>query len=323
MKYLFTLALILIFSFANAQQVDRQKVIVEVGTGTWCPSCPAVVHIIHDLLNAGAEIAVVKYHINDIYQNAESVTRKIYYDFPWYPTTYYDSNHIGYDDWATYSVHLSYYQDRISTPSSFTVDLGVDNITESSIEGNVSIDKVDAYAGTNLVLHIALTESHIPDNWYGETEVNYAERAMFPDGHGTAIDFSSGDQLVIPFNFDLDPLWVMENMEVTYFIQDNDSKEILQGDFIDVSDYLLGNQDLSDTSKGMVYPNPATDNISIVTENDLSNITKVQIVDITGRIVYENKDYYSAINIHSFKSGIYLITYQEDSILRIAKFIKR
>ena len=322
MKYYVSLIFIAFFLAVQAQQVDRQKVIVEVGTGTWCPSCPAVVDIIHNLKDAGYDVAVVKYHINDNYQNAESVTRKIYYDFPWYPTTYYDSFHIGYDDWATYSVHESYYLDRISTPSSFSLDIGIDDLNESGVTGSVTLEKVDTYIGSNLVLHIALTESHIPDNWHGETEVNYCERSMFPDGHGTALDFSGGDQLMIPFNIDFDSEWVVENMEITYFIQDNDTKEILQADYIDVGDYILGISNNVENEKGMVFPNPANDIISIVS-NDQALISNIQIVDVTGRLVFEQTRYNGSININSLKSGIYMISYLEESVSKTVKFVKK
>jgi thiol-disulfide isomerase/thioredoxin len=306
----------------QAQQVDRQKVIIEVGTGTWCPSCPAVVDIIHDLKNEGFDIAVVKYHINDDYQNEESLARKIYYDFPWYPTTYYDSFHIEYDDWATYSVHENYYIDRINNPSSFSINLEVDILNESSINGFVAIDKVDTYNGENLVLHIALTESHIPDDWYGEYEVNYCVRSMFPDGYGTSLNFSGVDQFMAPFNFDFDSDWVIENMEITYFIQDNDTKEILQGDSIDIGDYILGISNDSENIKGMVYPNPASNIISIVS-NDQSDITNIQIIDATGRMVLKQSKHGSSININSLKNGIYMISYLENSISKTAKFIKK
>jgi thiol-disulfide isomerase/thioredoxin len=322
MKYYILIAFFMLAVSIQSQQVDRQKVIVEVGTGTWCPSCPAVVDIIHDFQNEGYDIAVVKYHINDIYQNSESVVRKNYYDFPWYPTTYYDSFHIGYDDWATYSVHESYYLDRISTPSSFSIDLVVDALNETSVEGTVSIDRVDPYGGENLVLHVALTESHIPDNWYGETEVNYCERSMFPDGYGTPLDFSSSDQLLVPFSFDLNSEWVVENMEITYFIQDNDTKEILQGDFIDVGDYILGISNASANKKGMVFPNPASDVISIISK-DQAIISNIQIVDVTGRLVLEPPVHTATININSLKSGVYMISYLEDSVSKTAKFVKK
>ena len=195
-------------------------------------------------------------------------------------------------------------------------------MNETSIEGSVSLNKVDTYVGENLVLHIALTESHIPDNWHGETEVNYCERSMFPDGHGTTLDFSGGDELLIPFNFDFDSEWVVENMEITYFIQDNDTKEILQGDFIDVGDYILGISNASENAKGMVYPNPASDMISIVS-NGQRTISNIQIIDVTGRLELEQTEYGSSININSLKSGIYMISYLEDSVSKSAKFIKK
>jgi len=76
--FLFLVSGVLVYS----QQVDRQTVVVEVGTGTWCSACPAVVEIIHNLIDDGANIAVVEYHISDSYQNAGSSLRETYYSFP-------------------------------------------------------------------------------------------------------------------------------------------------------------------------------------------------------------------------------------------------
>ena len=46
-------------------------------------------------------------------------------------------------------------------------------------------------AGTNLVLQFTVTESHIPENWGGLTEVNHVNRLMVPGANGTPLDFSS------------------------------------------------------------------------------------------------------------------------------------
>lgn len=321
-KYLFTILSVFIGLQSNAQQVARQKVIVEVGTGTWCSSCPAVVAIIHDLENAGANIAVVEYHNNDAYVNPDAGIRENYYDFPWFPTTYYDANHIGYDDWATYSVHLSYYEDRNNLPSSFQVSIDGD-LTGLEVNGSIHAEKVATYAGQNLVLHLALTESNIPENWQGETELDYVERLMYPDGNGTSLDFSSGDIQDINFNFNLDPTWVGDNCELVYFVQDNDTKEILQGDKITIPDFAslsIGDETLID--KTIVYPNPVIDNLSIQSI-DNSLIKNIQISDITGRIIFVQENYNTSINLKEFSQGIYALSYIEDGKKKSTKIIKK
>lgn len=322
MKQLFTLLFLCSSIALFSQQVERQKVVVEVGTGTWCPSCPAVVSIHHDFVELGLDIAFVEYHNNDTFTNPASIIRENYYDFPWFPTTYYDSNHIGYNEWATYSVHLEFYEDRMATPSSFNVSIGAD-VAEDVLSGVVSLDKVADYAGTNLVLHVIVTESDIPFNWQGLTELDHVERAMFPDGNGTAIDFTSNDQLEVEFSFDLDPTWVKENCEITYFIQDNDTKEILQGDFIDVEDVILSNGgDLSEMNTAYFYPNPAQNELFLAA-SDIQAVRNIEIYNLLGKKILEQNNYTSAINISHLSQGVYLLSYYENDVKKVSKIIKQ
>lgn len=322
MKQLFTLLLLISTTTFLAQQVDRQKVVVEVGTGTWCPSCPAVVDILHNFVDQGLEIAIVEYHYNDNYTNPASTIRNNYYEFPWYPTTYYDSNHIGYDDWATQSVHFQYYQDRMNTPSSFTAAINGE-VVGDALSGYVTLDKVDEYVGENLVLHVVVTESNIPEIWQGETELDHVERAMFPDGNGTAIDFSSSDQLIVDFNFDLDPEWVQENCEITFFIQDNDTKEILQGDFVNLEDLsILNVGDVSQVNDAYFYPNPATNQL-FLSAIDAQSVKNIEIFDLLGKKIVSYNSYTSAINISNLPQGVYLLSFYENDVKKVSKIIKQ
>lgn len=321
-RFIFAFFLAIITIQLNAQQVTRQKVIVEVGTGTWCPSCPAVVAIIHDLENAGANIAVVEYHNNDPYANSEAGIRENYYNVSWWPTTLYDANLISINDWATYSVHLSYYEDRNNLLSSFQVSVDGD-LTGLEVDGTITVEEVDEYVGSNLVLHIALTESNIPENWQGETELDYVERLMFPDGNGTPLDFSGGDIQDVNFNFNLDPTWVSDNCELIYFVQDNDTKEILQGDKITIPDFAslsIGDETFID--KTIIYPNPVIDNLSIQS-TDNSLIKDIQISDITGRIIFSQENYSTSINLKEFSQGVYTLTYIESGNKKSKKIIKK
>ncbi len=321
MKRIFTLFL-LVSSFAiYAQEVPRQKVVVEVGTGTWCPSCPAVVHIIHDLIADGAKVSVVEYHINDSHQNPASVLRKNYYNFPWYPTTYYDGRHIEYDDWATYSVHKDYYETSIAEQTSFTLTINGE-VGNDEITGTISINKVADFSGSNLKLHIALTESNIQEIWHGETEVDFAERAMFPDGNGTPIDFSSGSSQEVSFTIPIDAEWDIMNCELVFFLQDDDNKKIAQGDSVLTDTVILSNGDFtSQDNSSYFYPNPVKNELSLYAK-DFSTIEKISISDMLGREVLKQDGYQNAINVQSLPKGVYLVSYLDNQRRKTEKIIK-
>lgn len=322
-KYIFTVLLVISTLQVSAQQIQRQKVIVEVGTGTWCPACPAVVAIIHDLENAGANIAVIEYHNNDSYANADALIRENYYNITWFPTTLYDANKISIGDWATYSVHYDYYETRNNLPSSFSLSITDGDVDNLMVSGSILAEKLAVYTGENLVLHIALTESNIPENWHGETELDYVERLMYPDGNGTPIDFSGSTEQNIVFNFTLASSWEPSNCEITYFIQDDDTKEILQGNKMsldELSSLSVGNE-FSQETTAFVYPNPTLNALSIHS-NTNEPIKNIEIFDAMGRLVYELEAYESAIDLSELSKGIYMITYLEGSANKTTKIIK-
>ncbi len=319
MKKIFTIIVSLTF-LVTFSQVERQKVIVEVGTGTWCPSCPAVVHIIDDLIDINADIAVIEYHNNDAYTNSDSQIRENYYDFPWFPTTYYDSNHIGFDDWATYSVHLANYNNRINAMSAFELNSSVsENLGDLS--GTIDVSKISAYAVQNVVLHIVLTESNILQNWQGESELDFVERVMFPNGNGTLIDFSSDDNHTINFDFIINPNWNLENLEIVYFLQDNDTKEILQGDSTTEFN-VAGAEDYTQNKPISFYPNPAKNQLFLNASNP-ELVKNIKIISVLGKEISKIPTYQNIINIEKLSQGIYMISYFVNNTKYTSKFVKQ
>ncbi|NQU86374.1 MAG: T9SS type A sorting domain-containing protein, partial [Mariniphaga sp.] len=76
---------------------------------------------------------------------------------------------------------------------------------------------------------LVLTESDIAYSWHGMTECNFVERLMVPDHFGTTLDFTGGDEITLYLQFTKDASWVTDHCELVAFIQDEDSKEIMQG----------------------------------------------------------------------------------------------
>lgn len=237
-KHIFILLIIPIFileSFSQSsvnEQVERELVVVEIGTGTWCTYCPGASMGADDLVENGHKVAIIEYHNGDSYTNPASTARNIYNGVSIFPTAIFDGleritggNHTQ----SMYSSYLPEYNSRITVMSGYSIELSYTN-TGNNYSVNLQVQKHDPNAShSQLKLRVALTESHIQQNWQGQTELNFVERLMIPDHEGTVVDFSSGNTQQYTFNFAIDPTWNKDFCELVAFLQTDATKEILQG----------------------------------------------------------------------------------------------
>ncbi len=218
--------------YTHAQQVGRDKVILEIGTGTWCQFCPGAAMGADDLIANGYEVAVVEYHNGDSYANTYSNSRISYYNVTGFPTAYFDGGNAVVGGSTTQSM-FPYYSpkvnQRMAVPSSFTIDLAGSHFCLKDFNVDIEVDKVATNSSSNLKLHVVLTESHIEESWFGMNEVNYVCRKMYPNQNGTSISFSGGNTQTVNIQFSLDPSYIIENCELVVFLQDASTKEIFQG----------------------------------------------------------------------------------------------
>jgi hypothetical protein len=226
--------------YFNTYTTDREMVVLEIGTGTWCPYCPGSQMGADDLVTNGHSVAVVEYHNGDSFTNTYSNARLTYYGISLFPTAVFDGVQYfigGSNTESMYEEYLPIYEGREEIMSAFSVDIFGDH---SDLNYNilVKLNRLAAIPPTwnNLVVHLALTESDIPYSWQGQTEVDYCERLMIPDQNGTTIDLINNTSLDIPLSFSLDVSWVIENCQLSAFIQNLDTKEILQGDKVWLTD---------------------------------------------------------------------------------------
>ena len=83
---------------------------------------------------------------------------------------------------------------------------------------------------------------------------------------------------------------------------------------------------INDKSKSTinVYPNPASDNVNIVT-NTLDLNSQINIYDISGKLIFSQKikDNFSVINlpVDTYKSGVYTISLLENKSIYHKKLI--
>lgn len=180
-------------------------------------------------------MAVLEHHYSDPYQNEHALARISYYGISGYPTAKFDGilQVVGGDacppPFDTYDSYYPVYAERITVGSPFLMDIaGLTALGNHEYQLNIHIEKVDPAILQNLKLHVAITESHIPENWQCLHEVNYVTRSMAPNAGGTDLDFSVSNELTIPLYFMVNPAWNFDHLELVAFIQENTTKEIFQ-----------------------------------------------------------------------------------------------
>lgn len=244
-KILLTSLMVLSLATVFAQAVQRDMVVMEIGTGVTCTYCPGAAMGAADLLAAGCHVAVIEYHnynaAADPFSNSAAATRCSYYGISGYPTTFFDgvvSHEGGNASSSLYSTFLPLYNQRYAVLSPLTLNIQGSH-TGNNYTITLTITKVADITSTNLKAHLVLTESNIPYPWLNQTEINDTERLMVPDAQGTTISFAGGNTVTLTLNFTKDPSWVASNCELIAFVQDNTTKECLNGTKKLLTDLML------------------------------------------------------------------------------------
>jgi PKD repeat protein len=240
-KQIFTLVLLCMSISLLSQQVARDRVVMEIGTGTWCGYCPGAAMGADDMVANGHDVAVIEYHNGDAFATTISQARLNYYGISSFPTAKFDGvleKSGGSSTSSMYSSYLPLYNQRIVIPCDFTAQIFGNNTSGSNYHLDLLLEEVNTYSGSDLVLQVAMTESEIACTWQGQSELNFVCRDMYPDDGGTALDFSTASQQVISFDITIDPTWATQHCELVIFVQDNTTKEVLQGSMVELDNLI-------------------------------------------------------------------------------------
>ena len=178
------------------------------------------------------DLTIVEYHSLDDYSNIYSDARILFYDIMFYPHSRIDG--FFQPDWNIYEAYVEDYETRMATATSLSVSLELEG-NGTDFNGSVAVGWLNTN-NTNRVLYLVLTESHIPESWYGGEELNYVTRLMVPDENGIPIEGSKNPDAIYDFNFTMDPEWIKDSCELVAFVQDTVTLEVIQANAINMAD---------------------------------------------------------------------------------------
>jgi len=268
---------------------DRDMVMVEIGTGTGCPYCPGAAMGADDLVAAGKPVAVLEYHSynqTDPFNNDNAAARTSYYGITGYPTAVFDgiTQYVGgSNNQSLFPV----YEPLVDARTPVRVGAGIMFTTTATSRGYhvvVTVMKFGPVLGTNYVLHFAVSESNIAFNWQGQTKLDYVERLMLPDANGTPIDIANNNTIVLEYDFDVDDSWNVDELEVVAFIQDLDTREVMNGHKELLKYVGIEENNAADIALS-TYPNPITKSATISFNLDDDAQTAINIYSLQGKQV--------------------------------------
>lgn len=279
-----------------------------------------------DLIDNGHDVAVIDYHSGDVYETTSGLARLQYYGLQGSPTAWFDGGNAsvgGNHTTSLYTTYLPKVNQRIAIPSDFTMSVEGSNSGLIDYELVIEIENVGGGATSNLALHVAVTESDIQQSWQGMTELNFTQRLNAPNQFGTALDFSSGDVVEETVSFTFNPDWVAEHCEVVMFVQNTQTKEVLQAIKADITDF--GTSNVNDAAlKQVAAPqsiciNSVSPKIEIANYG-LDNLTSVDIYyDVNGEpeMTYSWTGNLATYETEVIELDAFTFTLLEDNVLSV------
>jgi len=300
--------------------VQRNLVLLEEGTGTWCPYCPGAAMGLEQLFDEGHEIAVIAYHEGDPYETSESLNRLSYYSITSYPSVLFDGGNIVEGGNATLSMYSSYrplFDAKILVPSLHSLTLDVEQTGTTTFTATVLAQQFSDYYPGPFKLYGVLTESSIMVNWQNQNHLDFVFRKIFPSTSGITVDFSGSTIFSTTIDFEINSSWVKDNCEFIVFMQYDNNKTVLQTAKVDMSTVISVDEHAA--PQVIVRPNPASDFVSIYAEN----LKNVRIISLTGQIVMQHIANSNEIhlNIESLPSGVYMIQVESANEITTRKLI--
>ncbi|MFA8300080.1 MAG: T9SS type A sorting domain-containing protein [Hyphomicrobiales bacterium] len=302
---------------ATYNMVPRNVVLAEVGTGVWCEFCPGVALAVKDFDKNNDNISFLMYHIGDEqdnqdpYMNEASIARREFYgNYTNYPVTAFDGGDLHEGGNATQSIYgtlFPLYEKRNNTKSPYTLNFSLSN-SEGVMTIDIDLQNVGTLFSDKVALHVAISESKIQQSWQGLSELNNIVRQVLPSPNGVKIPINK-DKQTFQYEYTIPEGANLDNFNVVVFLQDLDSKEILQAT---QAPLITGINKVNSDLNVVLFPNPAEGVLNIKSDVLLKMIT---IYNVNGQKVIEKqlKGKEETIDVNNLTKGMYFVTLKDEN----------
>lgn len=272
----------------------------------------------------GEEMILIKYQMNwpgsgDPYYTSEGGSRRDYYGVNAVPMLYVDGKNAP----TTSAGVNNAFNASLANPAF------VDLTAEYTISGDTVSISGDLVSYTDLInatLHVVIMEKTTTQNvaTNGETEFHHVMMRILPDGNGTNIQsLLTGEPL--PFehivNMSSTNVEQMDDLIVTIFVQDNQTKAIFQATYAELQGVNSPGMSLE---KLNIYPNPVNETINVTVPSTFGMVNKVEVINTTGTTlkVIEGQFNAGAIKLsNEYPAGVYIVKISGTNKQIIGKFI--
>jgi len=305
---------------------ERDLIVIEEFSGTWCAFCPGAALGVEDLYLEGYNVAAITYHRGDAYETDIVDDKMNQYNILGFPSVVFDG--VTKVEGGDVSVSIvDQYRPVVEENQQKRSPLHIEFLNaelddqpggEYYLRGRVSSES--PILNPNLELILAVTESHIEEEWQDLPFLDYLQREYYSEVinlENQAYTF----ELSIPISDAVN----LDNSDVIVFVQDPETNQIYNGNARKLNDNFLGaNVEDQSILEAKIYPNPVEDRLYIeMVESDLK-VDEYIVRNIHGLVVSQGRVESQAFDVNSsgFGSGMYTLELISGKETIKRKFIK-
>jgi hypothetical protein len=283
-----------------------------------------------------ADIINIQYHTNfpgsDPYFDdnpGDASARFLFYGLAKVPYSFIDGgtrkNYASIFDYLDAGIDSNDLARRSLINPLFTIELNT-IVTGGILTVSGKIKALEEIKSENVTLYFAVTEKNNSAHTgaLGETEFYNVFRKFIPDAGGISLagTWNKDEEYSLT-----ERTWIIEkiqstaDIEVIAFIQNNITKEIYQAESNVKHNVIVGIEDLitANSKSFALYPNPASDRLTVTFEQATEAETDIKIYDFTGLLIRAFKTGAGTtefiIDNPGLKSGIYIVKVSVNGLL--------
>lgn len=326
----------------NENSVARKPLLEHFST-MQCPNCPPAHTNIENWLSTRPDVIHLIHHCGyytDTYTVSESQSLMTFYNdggSTYAPAVMLDRMHLTEEDpgpvfFPSASITPGLIDQRLNAPAFISVNMdGTYDPYNKTITLTVSGETVGEVVENSLRLSVYIMEDGLINTQSGVSG-NYTHNCVMRDaisgggawGDQNVVSTTVGSTYTKTYTYTLNSSWVVENLTIIAFVNNHDAnnvnnRAVLNANSMKVTDLATGISENNETGTA-IYPNPATDVLNIISEN---NINKVEIFNVQGQLVKAANGNVNSLSISDMNNGIYFVRVTTDKGTATHKLIKK